>query len=240
MQEAPKRGYLCKGFAQAKSNQILNLLPESLARMCGWTIDEFNSAWSELVEAGVPSRGEDGVWFCRRMVKDEELRKVRSEAGKKGGKASVESRFAQAKPKPNVGLDWIGNASVKEGGVGETNGDALVTQHNADIPFEDYKRALGTIFQRVETDAWSYIEENQFVAILKRPSVQKEIVEIQMAYRKRLQWLPQSLGRLLEDWTGTLDKARAGGQQNGNPKIKLTADQEMAVSRGEMKDPNYD
>jgi len=39
----------------------------------------------ELILKGVLSQDENGLIFCRRMVKDEELRKLRQQVGKLGG-----------------------------------------------------------------------------------------------------------------------------------------------------------
>ena len=44
---------------------------------------------SELIQAGVLKRENDGTLFCKRMVKDEALRILRREVGKKGGNPSL-------------------------------------------------------------------------------------------------------------------------------------------------------
>lgn len=56
-----------------------------LARMVGETPRLIERLLAELEEAGVFSRNEEGAIFSRRMVKDEAIRNVRAEAGKKGG-----------------------------------------------------------------------------------------------------------------------------------------------------------
>tara|TARA_Y100000593_G_scaffold93896_1_gene190471 strand:+ start:3634 stop:4419 length:786 start_codon:yes stop_codon:yes gene_type:complete len=46
-------------------------MPDNLlARRCGCSPDEFSKIFSELEEAGVPSRDDSGVLFSRRMVRD--------------------------------------------------------------------------------------------------------------------------------------------------------------------------
>lgn len=104
MQESPLRGHLCKPEDFASP-----LLDVCLARRCGCTIEEYQSLKSELVEAGVPSKTESRVIYSRRMVRDEELRKVRADAGSKGGNArllkqnsSKTDAFAQAKHQASV------------------------------------------------------------------------------------------------------------------------------------------
>jgi len=57
-----------------------------IARRLGLDNQTANQILTTLLTYGVASRREsDGALFCRRMVKDEKLRRVRTEAGKKGG-----------------------------------------------------------------------------------------------------------------------------------------------------------
>ena len=57
-----------------------------IARRLGLDNQSANQILTTLLTFGVASRREsDGALFCRRMVKDEKLRRVRTEAGKKGG-----------------------------------------------------------------------------------------------------------------------------------------------------------
>lgn len=57
-----------------------------IARRLGLDNQMANQMLTTLLDYGVASRREsDGALFCRRMVKDERLRRVRTEAGKKGG-----------------------------------------------------------------------------------------------------------------------------------------------------------
>ncbi|GAB3589568.1 hypothetical protein [Hymenobacter daeguensis] len=57
-----------------------------IARRLGLDNQTANQILTTLLEYGVASRREsDGALFCRRMVKDENLRQVRTAAGKKGG-----------------------------------------------------------------------------------------------------------------------------------------------------------
>ena len=57
-----------------------------IARRLGLDNQTANQILTTLLTYGVASRRtSDGALFCRRMVKDENLRRVRTEAGKKGG-----------------------------------------------------------------------------------------------------------------------------------------------------------
>lgn len=63
-----------------------------IARMVGETPRVLERLLAELEEAGVFSRNQDGAIFSRRMMKDEALRNVRAEAGKKGGNPALVGR----------------------------------------------------------------------------------------------------------------------------------------------------
>ncbi|GAB2851820.1 hypothetical protein [Hymenobacter ruber] len=57
-----------------------------IARRLGLDNQSANQILTTLLDYGVASRREsDGALYCRRMVKDENLRRVRTAAGKKGG-----------------------------------------------------------------------------------------------------------------------------------------------------------
>lgn len=66
-------------------------MPEAvIARRLGLDNQTANQILTILLTYGVASRREfDGALFCRRMVKDENLRQVRTEAGKKGGNPAL-------------------------------------------------------------------------------------------------------------------------------------------------------
>ena len=61
-----------------------------IARRLGLDNQSANQILTTLLTYGVASRRDtDGALFCRRMVKDENLRQIRSEAGKKGGNPAL-------------------------------------------------------------------------------------------------------------------------------------------------------
>ncbi|MFC6225496.1 hypothetical protein ACFP2F_19775 [Hymenobacter artigasi] len=61
-----------------------------IARRLGLDNQTANQILTTLLTYGVASRREsDGALFCRRMVKDENLRRIRTEAGKKGGNPNL-------------------------------------------------------------------------------------------------------------------------------------------------------
>lgn len=71
----------------------------SLARLLGMSEGEAKDAIDVLIASGVASRDQNGTILNRRMVREEELRQKRREAGSKGG------ANAQAKREQNPDID---------------------------------------------------------------------------------------------------------------------------------------
>ena len=70
-----------------------------IARRLGLDNQTANQILTTLLDFGVASRREsDGALFCRRMVKDENLRQVRTAAGKKGGNPLLLNQTANQTP----------------------------------------------------------------------------------------------------------------------------------------------
>lgn len=77
MHECSPYGHLCVNGKAMNEGQ--------LARLVGLSGKECSKILAELDGAGVLSKLDDGTIYSRRMVRDEELRKVRAEGGKSGG-----------------------------------------------------------------------------------------------------------------------------------------------------------
>lgn len=78
------------------------ILPSNLAGMVGATLQEVEGWILELESARVFDRGENGEIMSRRMIRDENLRVVRAEGGKKGGNPAL---VAHAKVNLTSNLD---------------------------------------------------------------------------------------------------------------------------------------
>lgn len=81
MQDSTERGVLVDAHNRP-------LAESNICRLCGAFPEEFERLLSELEDAKVFSRRDDGAIFSRRMVRDEEARKQNAENGKKGGRPS--------------------------------------------------------------------------------------------------------------------------------------------------------
>src|SRR5688572_30823291 len=77
LHESPERGYLLMPDKSPMPDTIL-------ARILGLAVPKLQNSLKRIAFAGVSSRSEKGVLLNRRMVRDEELREVRSECGKLG------------------------------------------------------------------------------------------------------------------------------------------------------------
>ena len=81
MHESEERGVL-----------LLNGKPMSIDRLStllGLVNQKTTTVVNSLLETGVVSKREDGALFSRRMVRDEKVRSVRIEAGKRGGNPNL-------------------------------------------------------------------------------------------------------------------------------------------------------
>lgn len=82
MHESPERGYLLTASGEA-------MTVGELSRVVGSSPGNTQRAVDELKRSGAYSTDADGVIYCRRMVRDDELRAVRAVAGAAGGRAKA-------------------------------------------------------------------------------------------------------------------------------------------------------
>jgi uncharacterized protein YdaU (DUF1376 family) len=92
---------------------------ENLARLLGETKKKTQKTIEILLEFGVAAKREDGAIFCRRMVRDEQIRADRAEAGRKGGKQNRSKPEAkpEAKAKQKGGSSTSTSTSTSTGGA---------------------------------------------------------------------------------------------------------------------------
>jgi hypothetical protein len=94
MHESERRGVLVLN-GQAMSE-------EALSRVLGLDKQTLTTTLTSLLTSGVASREEDtGAVYSRRMVRDQYLRKVRTEAGSKGGNPALLNLIPTTKVKQN-------------------------------------------------------------------------------------------------------------------------------------------
>jgi hypothetical protein len=95
MWESTERGYL------TINNKPIN--EDTLAIMLGIDKILLKQKLEQLLDFAVYSiRESDGAIYCRKMVRDEEIRNIRKKAGSLGGKKTFAKVFAQAKSEANT------------------------------------------------------------------------------------------------------------------------------------------
>lgn len=91
--------------SEDRGKLLLNGAPmpdDAIGRVLGLDKQILTTTLAKLVTAGVASRDEQtGALMCRRMVRDENLRKVRTDAGKRGGNPALLNQ------KPTTGVKQI-------------------------------------------------------------------------------------------------------------------------------------
>ena len=101
---------------------------------------------------------------------------------------------------------------------------------NEKLPYDQvlaFKQTLGAMFGRKPEDSWSNLEEHSLIQVINRPAFTTELEEIKRfkvrvpSDRIRFDW-PATLGKLLDLWTGTLDKARTYDSQQTPDRNKGT------------------
>ncbi len=158
MHKCDRRGYL-----QQANGQPYSLL--QTARSAGCSTDEVTHLLRELIDSGVASATEHGVLYNRRMVRDERIRQVRSEAGQKGGSTTGNLLKQNAKQNsskhPSKSLE-CGNGDElpssfpagkrKEGGVGEKGETAGFAAFWAAFPRKENKAKARESWRRLNPD----------------------------------------------------------------------------------------
>lgn len=120
MHENDRRGYLQLGSGKP-------VTAEHLARMTGCSPDDASRLLQELEDSGVYSRTEQDVIYNRRMVRDDQKRRLCSEAGKKGGGNPTfkGQTKGDSKGRDKGGAKASSSASTSVVEVGEEEGAAL-------------------------------------------------------------------------------------------------------------------
>lgn len=107
MHESDRRGYL---YLSGKP-----VTAEQLARMTGCSTDDASRQLQELSSSGVCSCTEHGVYYNRRMVRDEQKRHLCSEAGKRGGNPRLKATFKGVSKGRNKGPPTPSSSSSPSG-----------------------------------------------------------------------------------------------------------------------------
>jgi hypothetical protein len=146
--------------SEERGKLVLNGRPmtsSGLARLLGMTEGEVKDAIDVLIASGVASRDASGAIVNRRMVREEEIRRKRKEAGKVGGSKAQANREANPYQPPDndIDIDTEGARSrVREfargEGIGERDADWFFYHcegngwTNGGKPIRDWKATVRT------------------------------------------------------------------------------------------------
>ena len=164
---------------------------KQIARMVGESPAAVAKLLAELEAAAVFSRGEDGVIYSRRMVKDEHIRDVRAAAGKKGGNPNLVGgllkQTGEQKPTPSSSSSSSSSkhessdedsspeplAPVATGNPAAGSGDLpvvpncpvqrIVDAYHAELPMLPRVRALPDAAERMLRTRWREDQSRQTV-----------------------------------------------------------------------------
>jgi hypothetical protein len=196
-----KRGFMCY-----PNGSPINVL--QLARMVGGVEAEIQPLLDELESTGVLSKTPEGIIYSRRMVRDEERRKLFSEAGKKGGG----NPKLRGKRKPlNPALK--GGFLTQPKGTPPPSASASTSLVNPLTPSEDdaaCRQRLGKIFRM--RGNWN---DPAMVAYRKAQPLSKEDLDlVEWHYgipnddkQPLLKYRRRSLLVLLRNWADAVGKA---------------------------------
>jgi hypothetical protein len=131
MHESERRGVLVLNGAAMDE--------ETLARMLSLDKQILTTTLTTLLARGVASRDpETGALMCRRMVKDENIRKVRTEAGKKGGNPVLLNQITNLlKPVLDGRLEQAGKQKPTPSSSSSITTSVEVSDANASSPRRD-------------------------------------------------------------------------------------------------------
>jgi len=114
---------------------------EALARLLGLDKQILTKTLATILDYGVASRDIDGALICRRMIRDETLRQIRTESGKKGGNPNLVNQNS-TKPKKEVNQNStpsVSSSSSSSTSITEEKEETIVSskKRKSQIP-EDF------------------------------------------------------------------------------------------------------
>lgn len=180
---------------------------------------------------------DEQVWIHKRVklerVRTGEISRKRSEAGRLGGRPEKQT---ESKPKANGIAKPKQTESISQSQSHTQVQPKAHTHSEAVRVFEKLKTEISGIWNKERR--WSHLEESTLAEISRSPEAELEWSRI-LAYREilpirdRLKFFPQSVGRLLQNWTEVLDRAETAQKLNASV---LTEDPLTTAARKRMNE----
>lgn len=124
--------------SEQRGRLLLNGKPmpdEGLARLLGLDKQILTKTLSTLLQYGVASRDASSALVCRRMIRDEELRKTRAEAGKMGGNPILlKQKSSKTQPKTVFEVNQNSTPSSSSAFKKENTPDGVSKKAGSRIP----------------------------------------------------------------------------------------------------------
>lgn len=201
MHESERRGVL-----------TLNGLPmpeDALSRLLGLDVDLVKQIVSKLEAHGVASREQDtGALFCRRMVRDEYIRQIRQESGKKGGNPILLKQNTKQNTTTQPNQNPTPSSSSSSSDIPPTpKGDSFVEKQ---IPSSQEAKRIAELFGRKSTTGWDGKEIRKFRELLPFDADDFDLVERYYLANKSNpnSYLRRDLCTFLNNYRGEVDRAR--------------------------------
>ena len=220
--------------SEDRGKLLLNGKPmpeDALARLLGLDKQILTTTLTTILTYGIASRCEDtGAIICRRMVRDENIRQIRTEAGKKGGNPVLlkQKPTTGVKQKPTPSSSSSSSVSSSEeippnpqGGFDLEIQESANPSKNQNTPL---MIRIGKITNpnRRDSTKWDQDELKAFKAI---DFTEDEISLVEDFYRfterdREPLFRRTSLVTLLRHWNGEVAKANAWAAKYGRTRIR--------------------
>jgi hypothetical protein len=144
MARSEKRGYLIFNGNQKESKSLVEqkqIESKILAKRTHTDEKIIEQLIGELEENGVFSRDENGIIFSRRLVREAELSRIRSEAGRKGGRPSLkrDENHIESKLKAKENQNESKDESKLKAASASASAYASVSEYASDERIEERK-----------------------------------------------------------------------------------------------------
>jgi len=179
MHKSEEYGTILLKQKDKQSSEPLQNFASKIAKQLPYTFDEVYAGLDELISEGVIIIDGDKL-FQKRMVRDNEISEIRSEAGKKGGLKT--QRFAKAKVKANSEYEYEYEDENEDINKEEKKG---AKKFNFDFVEEQFKDVFNSWLQYKKERKETYKTQTSLEACYKNlkklsgnnPETAKEIIE---------------------------------------------------------------
>lgn len=194
-------------------------MPEdALGRMLGLDNQILTNALTKLLTYGVVGRCEhSGALVSRRMVRDENLRKIRQECGKRGGNPLLLNQNSNQKPTTPVKQKSTPSSSSSSSSSdtpivpkGDGGIEKKKVEKKTNLPTSEEAKRISSIFGRKETTGWSEKEIKAFKSLGKIDPEDLAAVEkyYEGATEDPTAYLRQDMSTFLNNFRGEVDRSK--------------------------------